>query len=198
MNLVDEEDGAAPPTAPVILGFGHHRADFLDPRQDRAEGDEPRAGHARDDAGQRGLAGAGGPPEDDRLQPIALDRPPQRPAGAEEILLPDELVERLRAHPFGKGADAWALGDSGSLSGSSNRDMSISLFRRFVENQRRRDGDVERFDRRAHGDRQPLVGGRQETLRQTRPFAAEQNRDGSPELTGRQRRAIPAVLSRRW
>ena len=84
------------------LGFGHDLADFLDAGQDRAERDEPRLGRVGDDAGQRGLAGAGRPPQDDRLQQVALDRLAERLAGREELFLADELVEGARPHPLGQ------------------------------------------------------------------------------------------------
>ncbi len=102
MNFVDEEDGAPAAPAAVVLGFGHHRANLLDAREHGAEGHEPRPGHAGDDARERRLAGSGRAPQDDRLQAIALDRAAQGPARAEQILLADELVERLRAHPLGE------------------------------------------------------------------------------------------------
>ena len=46
---------------------------------------------------ERRLAGAGRAPEDDRLQQVALDRLAQRPAGREQLLLADELVEACAA-----------------------------------------------------------------------------------------------------
>ena len=168
MDLVDEEDRAPSAPTAIVFGFCHHRANFLDSRQDRAEGDESRARHARDDARERRLSGSGRSPENDRLQPIALDGASQRTALAEEILLADELVEGLRPHPFGERRGGRGGGGSmrprGAGSGGGKSDMSISLLCCFVENQRGGDGDVERFDRRAHRDREPLVGGGDERI----------------------------------
>jgi hypothetical protein len=102
VNLVDEEDRApAEPTARVF-GFGHYLADFLDSREHGAEGDEPRPRHACDQSRQGGLAGTWRTPQDDRVEAILFDRLTQRPAGREQRLLPDVLVERTRTHPLGE------------------------------------------------------------------------------------------------
>ncbi len=102
VDLVDEEDGAARHLAPGLLGLGHHRLDFLDAGQDRAERDEMRARHLGDEPGERRLAGAGRAPEDDRLQQVALDRHAQRAARRRGALLPDEFVERAGTHALGQ------------------------------------------------------------------------------------------------
>jgi imidazolonepropionase-like amidohydrolase len=60
------------------------------------------AGHVRHQRGQRGLARAGRPPQDHRVQLAALDRRAQDPAGAQQMLLADDLVERLRPHAIGQ------------------------------------------------------------------------------------------------
>jgi len=52
-----------------------------------------------DDVGQRGLAGAGRPVEDQRAEPVGVEHAPQQLAGAEEMLLADELVHVPRPHP---------------------------------------------------------------------------------------------------
>ena len=57
------------------------------------------AGRARDEPGDRRLAGARRSPEDDGREPVGLDQDPQRPPGAEELLLADDLVERSRPQP---------------------------------------------------------------------------------------------------
>ena len=56
-----------------------------------AVGDQPR---------ERGLAGARRPPQDHRMQLARLERAAQRLAGAEQMRLPDELIEGLRPHPI--------------------------------------------------------------------------------------------------
>ena len=89
------------PEAPAsILGDRHHLLDFLDAGEHRAERDEFGLREIGDEPRERGLAGAGRTPEDDRLQQVALDRFAQRPARADEFLLALDLVERARAHAF--------------------------------------------------------------------------------------------------
>src|ERR1700686_4306855 len=48
------------------------------------------------------LAGPGRAPEDERGQLAALNHVSQNPPRAEEMRLPDEVVERLRAHALGE------------------------------------------------------------------------------------------------
>ena len=56
-----------------------------------------------DDLGQGGLAGAGRAPQDDGgEQPVGLDGAPQELAGADDLLLADELVQGARAHAGGQ------------------------------------------------------------------------------------------------
>ena len=55
-----------------------------------------------DDLRQRRLAGAGRAGEDDRRQPVRLDRAAQEFARREDVFLPDKLLERARPHPRGE------------------------------------------------------------------------------------------------
>ena len=48
------------------------------------------------------LPGAGRPPEDHRRQPVGLDQRPQRLARAEQVVLPDDVVERAGPQPGGE------------------------------------------------------------------------------------------------
>ena len=41
-------------------------------------------------------------PQDDGLQPIALDGLPQRPPGPERVLLPDDVIEAAGPHALGE------------------------------------------------------------------------------------------------
>jgi len=61
-----------------------------------------RLGHVGDDAREGGLAGTGRTPQDDRLEQVALDRFAQRPAGREDVILADDLVQCPRADPIGE------------------------------------------------------------------------------------------------
>ena len=114
-----------------------------------------------DDPRERRLAGAGRSPEDDRLQQVALDRVAQRRARAEQLLLADELVERARPHPLGERRAVPPLSLQ-TVGGSSKSDMGavpVPLPRRLVDDQRRGNRDVQRFDRWLHRNREALVGG---------------------------------------
>ena len=73
----------------------------------------------RDQARERGLAGAGRPPQDHRVRPAGLERPAQRRAGTEQVRLPDELVEGLRAQPVGQ-RPVGAVADRRSLAVASD------------------------------------------------------------------------------
>ena len=61
-----------------------------------------RVRHLGNDARERRLAGAWRPPEDQRLQEVALDRLAQRLAGGENLLLSDHVVEGARTHSLGE------------------------------------------------------------------------------------------------
>ena len=74
-------------------------ADFLDAGGDRVERLEAALGVVGDDVRERGLAAAGRAVEDQRVEAIGQEHPAEQLAGAEEVLLPDELVERSRPHP---------------------------------------------------------------------------------------------------
>jgi hypothetical protein len=76
---------------------------FLDPGSHRAEGDEMGTGAAGDDSSQRGLAGAGRPPEDERADFILLDGGSEGRAWTDDLVLAQELVEIQRAHALGEG-----------------------------------------------------------------------------------------------
>ena len=62
-------------------------ADLLHPRRGRRQRHEGLGGGAGQQAGERGLPGAGRPPQDDRAQPVRLDEGPQRRAGRDQVLL---------------------------------------------------------------------------------------------------------------
>ena len=97
VDLVDEEDGPHAEGA-RLLGAGHDLLDLLDAARDGAEGDELRLREVCDHVGEGGLADAGRPPEDHRGDLVALDHRAQELPGPDEVLLPDELLERARPH----------------------------------------------------------------------------------------------------
>jgi hypothetical protein len=77
---------------------GKHRGELL----------ELVAGLVGQQARDGGLAGAGRAPEDHRGQPMRLGHAPDRPIGAEQVVLAHHLVERGRPQPIGQGR--WRLG----------------------------------------------------------------------------------------
>ena len=60
------------------------------------------------------LAASGRPVQDHRVKRAALYRGPKRRVGAEEMLLPGELVERPRAHPRGERLPGYRAGPARS------------------------------------------------------------------------------------
>ena len=61
-------------------------------------------GAACDGERERGLAGAGRPPEERRREPVGLDQTAQRPARPDEVFLADDVVERPRPQRARRGA----------------------------------------------------------------------------------------------
>jgi len=104
VNLVDEDDGPPPGRAAAHFRGRHDVLDLPDPREHRAELHEVGPGHVGHDARERGLAGARRAPEDDRVEYVPLDRFAQRHPRRENVLLPDDLVERPGANPIGEGS----------------------------------------------------------------------------------------------
>src|SRR6185503_186515 len=85
-----------------VLSRRDRAADLRDAAHDRREGDELGADRLRQDPRERRLAGPGRAPKQQRRQVATRDRPPQRPGIADEMLLPDELLERPRPHARGE------------------------------------------------------------------------------------------------
>ena len=102
VDLVDEEHRPPPALAARALGGGDDLLDLLDAGRHGAERDEVGAGERREQSRQRRLARARRAPEDQRMQRAVIERLCERPAGAEEVILSDELVERARPHPLGQ------------------------------------------------------------------------------------------------
>ena len=99
VHFIDEQDRALVVHPPAFLRLTDHPAQLGHPRQDRRDGLEVGPGVRGDHLGQRGLAGAGRAKEDDRRkQAVGFDRPPQQPPRPDDMLLPDELIQRARAH----------------------------------------------------------------------------------------------------
>ena len=124
VHLVEEEDGAATLLAHAGAGALGDLAHVLDPGRDRRQRLERLAGRAGDEAGDGGLAGAGRSPEDHRREPVGLDEDAQRPAGPEQLLLADHLVERARPQAGRQRRPALEpLGDGGAEEVVGHRSM---------------------------------------------------------------------------
>jgi hypothetical protein len=112
VHLVEEQDGAPAllaETGPSALG---HLADVLHAGGDRRERLERLARRTGDEPGDRGLARARRSPQHHRRQPVGLDEHSQGPSRAEEVPLPDHLVEGAGAQSGGQRcASLEALGD---------------------------------------------------------------------------------------
>ena len=139
MDFVDEDNG---PRAVLLgaLGVGHDLLDFLDAGEHGGELDELGLGHAGDDLRQRGFAGAGRSPEDERTDVVALDLRAQRLAGADQVLLSDEFVERARTHAVGEraGAVAGVVAARDGLEEAHGADGRVRKLNQKLEPQRTR------------------------------------------------------------
>src|SRR5262249_31600048 len=102
MDLVDEEDGFFGELIAPLGRLGHDVADVLDPGPDRRDLPKARAHAASQKACQRGLPGAGWAPQNQRRQGALAQGALEQAARAQEMALPDELLERARTHALGQ------------------------------------------------------------------------------------------------
>ena len=93
VHLINEQDRAQAVVLQALPGGVHLAAQILDPRQHRVEAAEGGAGAAGDDPRQGRLARARRAMQDQVADPIGGDRPAQQPAGTQDRLLADEVVE---------------------------------------------------------------------------------------------------------
>ena len=122
VDLVDEQErglAGAPPRLRLLvdlaqIGHARHHGGQLDQRLIEAPGEQP---------GERGLAGAGRAPQDDRAELAAGEHAPERRVGAEQMVLADQLVEGLRAQPIGERLPDRGAGAPGCASVLANRSL---------------------------------------------------------------------------
>ncbi len=107
VDLVEEQDRALAVEREPLLRLGDRGPDVGDTGHHRAHRRELGADLRREQPGQAGLARARRSPQQQRREVAAGDAPPQRSALADEVFLPDELLEVPRAHP---GRERLALG----------------------------------------------------------------------------------------
>ena len=102
MNLVYEEDCALAP-APVLTRARNRLAHVFDAGEDCGERDELSVVALCEQARERRLARARRAPEDERWQRTrAREQATHDASLADELLLPNELRERARAHALGE------------------------------------------------------------------------------------------------
>ncbi len=102
VHLIDEQhrlDAALREGSPRT---GDDLAHFLDARRDGRDLDEAPVRVPADQRRDRGLAGAGRTPQEQRERLVGVDDLPQRRPGGQQVLLADELVERARPHAHGE------------------------------------------------------------------------------------------------
>jgi hypothetical protein len=99
MDLINEQDRLSPGRAQTIHGCSDDPAHLGDIAFHATNPDEFCVRHLRNDAGQRGLAGAGRPGKNHRRQSIGFNGTAQQLARPQDVLLADEFIERVRAHP---------------------------------------------------------------------------------------------------
>jgi hypothetical protein len=102
MHLVDEEDGMAPAARELRLRRLYRLADVLYSRKHRRQRDELGIEGPRHETRERRLADAGRAPEDHRVRPLRLEGEAQRLSRAEQVLLPDHLVQCVRTQTLGE------------------------------------------------------------------------------------------------
>ena len=107
VDLVEEEDRALAVQREPLLRLGDRGPDVRDAGHHRAHRGELGADLRGEEAGEAGLARARRAPQQQRGEVAAGDAPAQRTSLADEVLLPDELLEVPRSHP---GRERLALG----------------------------------------------------------------------------------------
>ena len=101
VDFVDEDDGFFA-ALPLAFGVFHDFFNVFDAAHDCAEGDEARAGLVGDDLRQGSFAHAGRPPEDHGAQFVVRNHVLQDFAFAQQLPLPDKVVEGARAQAGGQ------------------------------------------------------------------------------------------------
>src|SRR5260370_26340560 len=102
MDLIAEEDRTLPLILQPFLGLSDDFAHSRDAFGHRGKRLELPVGVIRDDFGERGFAGPRRAPEDARSQVTPPDQITERFPPTEEVLLAEELLERLGPHPPGE------------------------------------------------------------------------------------------------
>ena len=112
MHLVHEQHGLEQ----TVAGAVHHLAGVGHAAVDRGELHQMGTHRIGQQVRERGLAGTGGPPQDQRRQRALLDQLRERPSGSDQVRLPDELRRRAGTHPGGEGDVGHGLSRTGRCS----------------------------------------------------------------------------------
>ena len=106
MDFIDEQHRAHPMHAQPIAGSGNRLAQIGDTAGDSAHGHEMRMCGVGDHTSGGGFASAGRSPQNQGAEAVRLDRLAQKRAGANHMLLTNQLVQRLRSHARGQRSTA--------------------------------------------------------------------------------------------
>ena len=128
VDLVDEQQRPLPGLAPRARRVEHF-LEVGDAGEDRGNLLEMQLGGVGEQPRDRGLAGAGRPPEDQRAERAGVEHARERAVGAEQMVLPDHLRERRRPQPVGQRPRRIALKAGG-------REQGWALAGRFAIAQR--------------------------------------------------------------
>ena len=101
VDFIDKQNGALLPL-PGRLSFLNRLADVFHARKHGGNGQKLCAEALRDNPRQRGFANAGAAPKQHGMRNAALHRHTQRFAFSGQMLLPQNIVQVLRAQPFGQ------------------------------------------------------------------------------------------------
>src|SRR5437868_227126 len=99
MDLVDEQDRPGAVEGQLVLGPGDRGANFGHTAHHRRQRRELGADRFREESGEGRLAAARRAPEEERGEMAAGNGTAKGSTLADEVLLPDELVQRARPHP---------------------------------------------------------------------------------------------------
>ncbi len=103
MHLVDEQERALPGLTPRA-GCVEDLLEVGDAGEHGRELDEFEIGRMREQARDRGLAGAGRTPENERAERARADHAGQRAIRPEQVILAHDFPERLRTQLVGERA----------------------------------------------------------------------------------------------
>lgn len=101
MDLIDEKHRRSTMVVQFSLGLVDGLPDVLHPGKHGRDGNEPAVGCTGGQTPQGGLAHAWWSPKDERMQLARLECEAQRLAGAQQVPLPDEFVQRPGTQEFG-------------------------------------------------------------------------------------------------